>query len=411
VTFGANFPQIFGAAAFASEPVIIVAVSGGSDSTALLFRTQDTVGPATRLVGVTIDHGLRPESASEAAAVAELCAAHGIEHRTVRWEGTKPATGIQAAARWARYDLLATAAIELGGRLVLTGHTADDQAETIWMRRQRGEGLGLAGIAPVTLYDRKVWFARPQLGERRAALRAWLRERDISWFDDPSNNNEAFERVRVRRELAGLSGGGFAQLIETGVRAAAERIELGQRAAVLIERYACLPIGALGNTPTPNPSPQGGGELGNVGAFPSPLRGGVRGGGKTVSNHLEGSIVLDLPFLDEDAADAIHALRILLAVVGGTEQLPDLQRTTALFHKLRDTARGRFSLAKTVIARRKGDLLLTRERRGTDAETGREAMQPMRSPWERLLPWFDMEPARAVDHLLAKTPPPALPWP
>jgi len=406
VTAVTDFSRIFTSDAFLSEPVIVVAVSGGSDSTALLFRTKEKVSPTTRLVAVTVDHALRPESADEAAGVAALCARHGIEHRIVRWQGDKPATGIQAAARLARYALLADAATDLGGRLVLTGHTADDQAETISMRMQRSEGLGLAGIAPATLYQRTVWFARPQLHERRAALRAWLHDRGIGWIDDPSNENETFERVRVRRELSALSGGDFGRLIETGTKAAAERIKLGGRAAGLIEKYARWQSGtAFQNTPTPDPSPQGGGGHGNVAAkSPAPLRGGVRGGGKNVDAN---AISLDRGFLEQSDA-AIHALRILLAVVGGVEQLPDLWRTETLFERLRANDRGRFSLARTVIAKRKGEVLLTRERRGKSIDA---ASATMRSPWDHLLPCFDLEPARAVDELLGKTPPPALPWP
>jgi tRNA(Ile)-lysidine synthase len=309
VTPTADFDRIFGSASFLSEPVVVIAVSGGSDSTALLFRTKEKVSPATRLVAVTVDHALRQESAGEAAAVAALCARREVEHRTLRWDGDKPATGLMAAARLARYALLAKAATDLGGRVVLTGHTADDQAETIAMRMQRGEGMGLAGIAPFTLHERKVWFARPLLGERRATLRDDLRRRGIGWIDDPSNKNETFERVRVRRDLSGRTGEDSDRLIEISARAAAERTEVGHRAATVIARHAQL---CAENTPTPNPSPQGG---------------WVRGGGKIIQSAGSTGIGLDPAFLTEDSDAAIHALRIMLAVVGGTEQLPDLDES------------------------------------------------------------------------------------
>jgi tRNA(Ile)-lysidine synthase len=377
---------MFGSTEFLSEAVVVVAVSGGSDSTALLFRTKENAAPTTRLVAVTIDHGLRPESGGEAAAVAARCAAHGIEHRVSRWEGTKPATGIQAAARLARYALLAEAATDVGARLVLTGHTADDQTETIAMRKQRGEGPGLAGIAPLTLYDRTIWFARPQLGERRDALREWLRHRGIGWIDDPSNSNQAFERVRVRRDLSALTDDEFQQLLQTGVKAAAERVDLGRRAAQLIDNHARSRVADVTSTTSPNP------------------------GGKAIPGSNEHTILLGTAFLQEEVA-AVHGLRILLAVVGGAEQLPDLQRTEALFRRLRDAERGRFSLARAVIAVQKGEVRLTREQRNSHVNAGDAEQPTMRPPWERLLPWFDMEPARAVDQLLGKTPPPALPWP
>lgn len=123
------------------------------------------------------------------------------------------------------------------------------------------------------------------------------------------------------------------------------------------------------------------------------------------------AIALDQQLLWEDADAAVHAMRILLAVVGGTQQLPDRQRTEALFKRLHETDRGRFSLTRTVIAKRRGEVLLTREQRGKGIDAGEVNRPTMRSPWDRLLPYFDLEPARAVDQLLGKTPPPALPWP
>jgi tRNA(Ile)-lysidine synthetase-like protein len=137
-----------------SAPAIVLAISGGPDSTALLllaarWRAGRKRGP--KLLAVTIDHGLRAESAHEAKQVARLARKLGVAHRTLRWTGKKPATGIQEKARQARYGLLADAAAKAGASHVLTAHTLDDQAETVLMRFLRGSGLsGLSGMARVS---------------------------------------------------------------------------------------------------------------------------------------------------------------------------------------------------------------------------------------------------------------------
>lgn len=357
---------------FLAEPVLIAAVSGGSDSTALLLLLKQTIDAAqspARLVAVTVDHGLRPESADEALSVARLCARFGIEHRILRWTGDKPTTALPAAARNARHHLLAECAQELGVRLVLTGHTQDDQAETVIMRQQRGEGIGLAGIAPATLFDDRIWFIRPLLQLRRVALRKYLHHNDVQWIDDPTNENDLFERPRVRKALAGKDGAAaFDAAIALSRRRAADRSALSARAADLIDAHALLEEG-----------PQ-----------------------------LELSAAL-LAHGDRDAA--VHALRVLLAVAGGGEHLPDLARATILFDRLA-MEKSRFTLARAAIDNRKGDILLRREnRRGSGIaheEDGSSAFSP---PWALFLPVFDIEAARAVARLLGNAPPMALPWP
>ena len=129
----------------------MLAVSGGPDSTALLVlaaRWANQLKRAPKLLAVTIDHGLRPEAAREAAAVKRLAQSLKVSHRTLRWRGRKPRTGLQEAARQARYELLAQAATRAGFAHILTAHTLDDQAETVLFRLARGSGLfGLTGMA------------------------------------------------------------------------------------------------------------------------------------------------------------------------------------------------------------------------------------------------------------------------
>src|ERR1700689_846299 len=118
-------------------PAIILAVSGGPDSIALMWlaaRWRRSLARGPRLIAVTVDHGLRAEAAREARDVKRLARTLDLSHRTLRWSGTKPKTGLPAAARAARYRLLAQAARAGGATHILTAHTRDDQAETLLMR-------------------------------------------------------------------------------------------------------------------------------------------------------------------------------------------------------------------------------------------------------------------------------------
>jgi tRNA(Ile)-lysidine synthase len=185
-------------------PCVAVAVSGGSDSMALLhlvhqWRAQNT-GPR-KIIALTFDHGLRSESADEAKAVSQWCAELDVAHHTLRWPGLKPETGIQAKARVARYDALSDWCLANGVGVLMTGHTADDQAETVVMRQQRTTSArSLAAIWPENEW-KGVRLLRPLLGQRRSALRSFLQKQGQTWLDDPSNTNTKFERVRVREAL------------------------------------------------------------------------------------------------------------------------------------------------------------------------------------------------------------------
>ncbi len=189
-------------AALRGERHIALAVSGGSDSMALLRLADQWSNKTVKISVLTVDHGLRPEAAAEAARVAEWCAGLGLEHHTLRWEGVKSKTGLQAKARTARYDLLSSWCKANNVTFLLTGHTMDDQAETVLMRQQRTDTAeSLAAIWETADWDGVKVF-RPLLGQSRADLRAYLTSLGQPWIDDPSNLDRRFERVRVRQALA-----------------------------------------------------------------------------------------------------------------------------------------------------------------------------------------------------------------
>jgi tRNA(Ile)-lysidine synthase len=221
-----------------------VAVSGGGDSVALLLLLHHHAGRA--LAAITVDHGLRPESAAEAAAVAALCARLGVPHAVRRWDGG--GTGnLQGRAREARRGLIAGWAREAGIGAVALGHTLDDQAETFLMRLARGSGVdGLAAMAPVMVLDGIVWL-RPLLGVRRAALRDWLGGEGVAWAEDPSNDDDRFDRVRARAALPLLAplGLGAERLAGTAAAMARARAALEQATAELAR--TCLTAGAAGD--------------------------------------------------------------------------------------------------------------------------------------------------------------------
>ncbi len=240
---------------------LLLAVSGGPDSTALLVlaaRWLKTLRKKPKLVAVTVDHGLRPESRREAADVARLARRLGIPHRIVRWKGRKPKTGLQQAARRARYQLLAAAAQRAGVEHIVTAHTLDDQAETVLIRMARGSGItGLSAMRRVTPLDallrspsplggegrgeessdsRKplpphpnalrafdlsptgrdkraavtsLFLVRPFLDIPKARLVATLRALGVKFAEDPSNRDPRFTRARLRAVMPALAGEGL----------------------------------------------------------------------------------------------------------------------------------------------------------------------------------------------------------
>jgi tRNA(Ile)-lysidine synthase len=200
---------------FAKEKAVVIAVSGGPDSTALLWlaaQWRASLGSGPQLLAVTVDHGLRAEAAREAKAVNALAGQLGVGHRTLRWKGAKPATGLQEAARTARYALLAAAARKSGARYLLTAHTLDDQAETVLLRLLRGSGpAGLQAMASMSPCPGAAWLtlARPLLAIPKTRLIATVAAAGIAFADDPSNRDPRHTRPRLRALMPKLEAEGL----------------------------------------------------------------------------------------------------------------------------------------------------------------------------------------------------------
>lgn len=182
-------------------PALGLAVSGGGDSVALM-QVAAQWAQGRRVMVATVDHGLRPESATEAQQVARQARALGLPHAILVWQRETETGNLMAQARDARLRLLSGWALRNDLPAVALGHTADDMAETLLMRLARGSGIdGLAGMAEWRDAFGMRWL-RPLLRVGRAELRDWLTERELSWIDDPTNEDEGYERVRVRQAIA-----------------------------------------------------------------------------------------------------------------------------------------------------------------------------------------------------------------
>ena len=227
-----------------AAPAIVLAVSGGPDSMALMWlaaRWRSTLARGPRIIAVTVDHGLRAEAAAEARDVKRLARTLDLTHRTMRWTGEKPKTGLPAAARTARYRLLAQAARASGATHILTAHTRDDQAETVLMRLLRGSGIGgLAAMARESERD-GVLLARPFLHVSKSQLVATLKKAKIGFADDPTNRDTSFTRPRLREIMPVLAAeGGDARNL---ARLASRLARANQAVEILVdgaERYLAL---------------------------------------------------------------------------------------------------------------------------------------------------------------------------
>jgi tRNA(Ile)-lysidine synthase len=285
---------------------VLLAVSGGADSTALLVLAAEWAkGRAVKLCAATVDHGLRKGSGTEARKVAALSKKLGIAHRILVWNGDKPKTGIEEAARAARYLLLDAAAKKAGATHLVTAHTRDDQAETLLMRLAAGSGpAGLAGMRALKKRGQLVHI-RPFLNVPKTRLVASLNERGVDWSEDETNKDAKFTRPRLRAARAVLESEGL-----TNERLAVLARRMG-RMTDAIERVAAA-------------------------AWPEVAR---QEKSRTV---LDGTILMGLP---EEIA-----LRILIRAVGGhADQAPDrLAKSEALLSAVREALTEGRTLGRTL---------------------------------------------------------------
>jgi len=308
----------------ADASVLVLAVSGGVDSMALLhliarWRSLRSGVHFPRVVVATVDHALRPESRGEAEVVAAVSARVGFEHSILTWDGDKPTRGVQAAAREARYRLLTSFAKqtlkESAGAsdpddirpVLVTAHTQDDQAETVLMRLARGSGLqGLSGMAPRVERD-DVLLRRPLLDVSKSRLKATLVAMGQSWIEDPSNEDLRYERVRWREARAALETLG---LSSAAIARSAQRL---QRVQTLVAEAASQWIEA------------------------------------NVDFHEGAYTTIRLEAFENPSEVAIRALRILLQYQGGVSASAELSQIETLVDVLATAAAARSDLPATTL--------------------------------------------------------------
>lgn len=237
---------------FEASPDIAVAVSGGRDSLALALLARAWAAERGGcMLGLIVDHGLRSGSAAEAEATLHILATHGARGMVLHWSGAKPASGVQEAARAARYRLLLGECRRRGILHLLVAHHADDQDETVTMRMGRRSGAdGLAGMSALVEHA-EARVLRPLLAVPRSRLTATLRASGVPWFDDPSNADSRFERARlraagelpiaVRRQAAGRAAARHDRE-RALANVAAEVLEIAADGAVAMDRTAFLEL-------------------------------------------------------------------------------------------------------------------------------------------------------------------------
>lgn len=207
-----------------SGETVAVAVSGGSDSLALVLLVNEWTKEHTKqVIALTVDHNLRPESRVEAEQVAAWMKAQNIQHHILTWHPPASLKRLQENARHARYELLTTWCFENNISALLTAHHGDDQLETFLQRLSHGSGLtGLLGIKPVLKLS-LCTVVRPLLRASKEELHAYLAEQEHPFIQDPSNENQRFSRVLIRKNQEALTALGITR---TAVQKTIERLTL-----------------------------------------------------------------------------------------------------------------------------------------------------------------------------------------
>lgn len=306
---------------FEPAPLLAVAVSGGADSMALALLAHGWVAArGGDVVALTVDHRLRPAAAAEAAQVAQWLERRGIAHRILVREGSLPEHGVQAGARAARYRLLEGWCRAEGVLHLLVAHHREDQAETVLLRMARGSGLdGLAGMAGIA-EGADCRRLRPLLGIARRRLAATLKAADQGWIEDPSNQDRTYARVRVR-----AAEGALAELGLDAERLSGAAARLGRARAALERAVAALLA-------------------------------------RAVIIHPAGFARFDLePLRRVPEEIGLRALAGLLALVGGGDYPPRLERLERLFGELPQGLGGGRTLGGCRILPRRGGFLVCRE--------------------------------------------------
>lgn len=303
---------------------VALAVSGGGDSMALMQLACDWArqqAHAPQLFALTVDHGLRAGSRDEAEWVAAQAAKLGLPHLILTWTQARPGAS-QEEARSARYALMAEYARAHGIDALVTAHTSDDVAETFIMRLGRGSGVdGLAAMARESAWE-GVPLVRPLLDLTRVQLRAELAARGAEWLEDPSNADERYERVQVRRALDTLADLGVtrARIAESATRLRRSREAIEASAEDFIATHASV----------------------SAAGYVTLSRDALRGAPEDV---------------------ALHALGNILHAVGGRDRPPRLRKLEMLMGQLHRARCRRATLGGCVITRepRGGGLVFSRE--------------------------------------------------